>query len=141
MISTQEAISEARKRGLDLVLIASESKPAVAKILDFNKFLYQENKKKSAAKAKSKKSEIKGIKIGPSTGEGDIKRHLERAFEWIEDGNRVKVVVTMRGRENLYPERAFDKIDKFAEELKEVAKAEDTPKRMGNTVSLIFVAK
>jgi translation initiation factor IF-3 len=122
-------------------LIATELQPPVAKILDFNKFLYQENKKKSAAKAKSKRSELKEVRIGPSVGSGDVQRYLTRSKEWLADGNRVKVTVSMRGRENLFPEKAFEKIELFTQGLEEVAKPEDMPRRMGNMVSLVFIAK
>lgn len=141
MVPTQRALEIARSRGEDLVLIAPESQPPVAKILDFNKFLYQENKKKSAAKSKSKKSELKEIRIGPSTGEGDVQRHLARAIDWLEEGNRVKVTITMRGRENLYPNLAFDKIGRFAESLSEKAKVESAARHMGNMVSAVFISK
>lgn len=141
VIPTHQALAEAKTRGLDLVLIATETQPPVAKILDFNKFLYQENKKKSAAKAKSKKSELKEVRIGPSVGMGDVQRYLTRAKEWLEDGNRVKVTVSMRGRENLFPDKAFEKVALFTEGLEEVAKPEDVAKRLGNMISIVFIAK
>jgi translation initiation factor IF-3 len=141
VMATQEALSAARQRGQDLVLIAPEAKPPVAKILDFNKFLYQENKKRAASKAKSKKSELKEVRIGPSTGDGDVQRWLDRAVEWINEGNRVKVSVSMRGRENLYPNLAFDKINKFKEGLAETAKPEGEARQMGNIISIVFVTK
>ncbi len=141
VITTEKALQEAKARGLDLVLIANESQPPVAKILDFNKFLYQENKKKSASKAKSKKSELKEVRIGPSVGAGDVQRYLTRAIEWLNDGNRVKVTVSMRGRENLFPDKGFEKIDQFIKGLEEVAKPEDSAKHIGNMISVVFITK
>ena len=141
MISKSEALRVANERGLDLVLISPDSNPPVAKILDFSKFLYQERKKKSSAKAKSKKSELKEIKLGPSTGEGDVKRQIDRSREFIEEGNRVKVTVTMRGRENLYPDIAIEKIRRFEVELGDIAKLENEPKRTGRMIWTVFVAK
>jgi len=81
------------------------------------------------------------VRIGPSVGMGDVDRYLTRSKEWLTDGNRVKVTVSMRGRENLFPEKAFEKIELFVQGLEEVAKPEDTPKRLGNMVSLVFIAK
>lgn len=126
---------------MDLVLISPTANPPVAKILDFSKFLYQERKKKAVTKTKVKKSELKEIKIKPSTGEGDITRQIEHARKFIEEGNRVKVGVFMRGRENLYPEIGFEKLKRFQVELSDVAKEESSPKHMGNSIWTIFVGK
>lgn len=136
---TGEALKKAKESDLDLVLIAPEVNPPVAKVLDFSKFLYQEKKRKSATK--SKKSELKELRFGPSTGEGDIKRHIDRAKEFLEEGNRVKVTVYMKGRENIYPEIGFEKINRFVAELSLIAKTEDDPKRTGNTIWTVFVKK
>ena len=134
-----EALKKAQEADLDLVLIAPEITPPVAKILDFSKFLYQEKKRK--ATTKSKKSELKELRFGPSTGESDIKRHIARAKEFVEDGNRVKIAVYMRGRENIYPDIAFEKIERFRTELESIAKMEDKPKRTGRSIWTVFVRK
>jgi translation initiation factor IF-3 len=132
-------VQAAKKQGLDLVLIAPNSNPPVAKILDFSKFLYEEKKKKSGSKGK--KSELKELKFGPNTGEGDILRYIDRAKEFIGDANRVKVNVIMRGRQQMYPELAFEKLDRIIGELSEIAKSEAEPKRQGNSVFVILVPK
>ena len=124
---------------MDLVVIAEKAQPPVAKILDFNKFLYDERKKASVIKAKSKKSELKEFVFGPTIGTGDIQFRVERTKEFLEDGNRVKITVKLKGRENEHPEVGYDKIKKFIEELKEVAKTEAEPRRMGNMITVTFV--
>ena len=141
VLPTQEALKLAREKELDLVLIAPAINPPVAKILEFNKFLYEERKKKSAAKTKSKKSELKELRFGPTTDEGDVSRLIYRAKEFIEDGNRVKISVVLRGRENLYPEIGFEKIKRVESDLSQIAKTESEPKKMGNTISMVFVRK
>jgi translation initiation factor IF-3 len=141
VLSTQEALRIARERELDLVLIAPEVEPPVAKILDFKKFLYDERKRKSAAKAKVKKSEIKELKFGPSTGVGDMSHYIERAKEFIKEGNRVKITVVMRGREAMFPDIAFQKLKKFEDEVSDLAKSEAEPRRNGNMISEVLVAK
>lgn len=141
VMKTQDALNLAREKGLDLIVITPNSVPPVAKILDFKKFLYQERKKKSTAKVKSKKSELKEIKLGPYTGEGDVTRWVERAKEFLEEGNRVKVTVTLRGRENLYPDLGFAKINKFQEALSAEARQESETKQSGNIISTVFVSK
>ena len=113
----------------------------MAKIVDFKKFLYEERKKASTARAKSKKTDIKEFWLSPSTGEGDIQRFIKRAREFILDGNKVKITVKMRGREAMFPEVAMGQIKRIEDGLSEIAKMENEPKRMGNMIWTIFTGK
>jgi len=126
---------------MDLVLVVPNVDPPVAKIVEFTKFLYEERKKASIAKAKSKKTDIKEFRLGPTTGEGDIQRFVTRARGFIGDGDKVKITVKMRGREVMFPEVAMDQIKKIQKELSDVAKTESEPKRMGNIIWTMFVGK
>jgi translation initiation factor IF-3 len=140
-MQTQKALERAKEDGLDLVIITEGANPPIAKILDYNKFLYEENKKSSAAKSKSKKSELKEFWVGPHIGEGDLNVRIERAREFIQDGNRVLFAIKMRGRERAFPEVALEKVEQFAKGLAEVARAESDPKSMAGEVKVIFVKK
>lgn len=141
MLKTEEALRIAQERKLDLVVISPNAVPPVAKILDFKKFLYQENKDKTKAKTRSKKSETKEIMFKPFTGEGDLNWQIGRAKAWLAEGNRVKVWVAMRGREVAHPEICFEKIDKFIGSLENEGKVESKPERKGNVVSVMFLPK
>jgi len=141
VMKTGEAIQKARYEEMDLVLVVPNANPPVAKIVEFSKFLYEERKKASSAKAKSKKTDVKEFRLGPTTGEGDIQRFVKRAKGFIEDGDKVKITVKMKGREVMFPEVAFDQVKKIEKELTEIAKLESDPKRMGNIISAIFVGK
>ncbi len=99
-MKTTDAIKKALELDMDLVLIVETANPPVAKILEFHKFMYEERKKLSAAKAKSKKSELKEFRFGPTIGSGDLEKKMERARGFLKEGNRVKVTVKMKGREN-----------------------------------------
>lgn len=136
-----EAITLAKKQELDLILVVPNANPPVAKIVEFTKFLYEERKKASIAKAKSKKTEMKEFRMTPTTGEGDIQRFVTRGREFIEDGDKLKITVKMRGRERMFPEVAFEKLRKMEKELSDVAKMEVEPKLMGNLVWTIFSGK
>lgn len=138
---TKEALKEAQNRGQDLVVIAEKARPPVAKILDYNKFLYDESKKAQAIKAKSNTSELKELRFGPTIGEGDLNQRIERAREFLEDNNRVRITVRMKGRENQYPELAFEKIDKIAKALEDIARPESEAKRAGSQIIATFVGK
>ena len=128
-------------KNLDLLLIAPNIAPPVARIVDFNKFLYDENRKERANKAKSKKSEIKELRLTPMTDEGDIKRFIKRGLEFLSEGDKVKISVKMRGRQMAHPEVAREKLAKVQAGLVEKAKLESEPKVMGNVISAVFVLK
>lgn len=141
VIETNKALEIARQKELDLVVISPNAVPPVAKILDFKKFLYQERKEKTKAKNRSKKIELKEIRFKPFTGEGDLNWQIGRAKEWLEEGNRVKVWVQMRGREMTHPDICFDKIGKFQKELENIAKVEGKAEQRGNIISIMFLPK
>jgi translation initiation factor IF-3 len=126
---------------MDLILVVPNADPPVAKIVEFTKFLYEERKKASIAKAKSKKTDIKEFRMGPTTGEGDIQRFVTRARGFIGDGDKVKITVKMKGREAMFPEVAIDQIKKIEKGLTDIAKLESEPKRMGNMIWVMFVGK
>jgi len=140
-MSKKEALEEAMKRNMDLVLISKDANPPVAKILDFKKFLYEQSKKSQQAKAGSKRSEVKEIRFSPSIDEGDLLIKINRSREFLERGDKVKVTVRMRGREAAYPENAFGKIKIMEQGLKEVSKLEKEPKKIGKKIFATFVKK
>lgn len=141
VITKDEALRRAHSKEKDLVLIAADANPPVAKILDYQKFLYEEKKKKSASKAKSKKSELKELRLSATIGEGDILKRADRAKEFIKDGNRVKISIILRGREAAYPDVAIEKIRKFEKEVEDAAKMEEEPKVLGKLITAVFIAK
>lgn len=138
---TDDALKAAVDQELDLVVIAPTSQPPVAKILDFKKFLYQENKEKAKSKVRSKKSETKEIMFKPYTAEGDLSWQIDRAKEWLQEGNRVKVWVAMKGRAIAHPEISVAKIKKFETDLENFAKIEAPAITKGNVISIVFLPK
>ncbi len=124
-----------------MVLIAEEAKPPVAKILDFNKFLYEERKKESAAKAKSKKSELKELRLSSTIGEGDLMQRVNRAKEFLSENNRVKFNLKLRGREFMNPKLAFEKVNRVLSELSEVGRAEEEPKVVNKSIIVVVLKK
>lgn len=139
VLSTQEALRKAQEVDLDLVVVSAGANPPVAKILDFNKFLYDERKKSSAIRAKSKKSELKELVFGPTIGTGDLASRIERTREWLKEGNRVKIVVKFKGREIIHPEVGFEKIKFFTQELGNNAKVDQAPRLNGNLLIVTYV--
>jgi len=141
VVTKEEALSKARENELDLVLIAESANPPVAKILDYSKFLYDENKKKSSSKAKSSKSETKELIFGPYIGDGDLQTRIDRTKEFIEEGNRVKMTVRLRGREKAHPEIGEEKIRTAISMLSNVAEPEKEPEMKNFMISVTFKKK
>jgi len=124
ILSKFDALGKARGLGLDLVEIAPNAKPPVAKIIDFKKFLYQEEKKKKEEKKKSKTSETKELRLGPFMNEHDLMVVLKKAREFLEGGNKVKFVVKFAGRQITHPEFGERILEKSIEFLSGVSKIE-----------------
>jgi translation initiation factor IF-3 len=138
---TSDALKLALSKDLDLILIAPNIEPPVAKIFNFNKFLYDENRKERANRAKVKKSETKELRLTPMTSEGDIQRFIKRAKEFLAEGDKVKISVKMRGRQITHPEVAREKLAKVQAGLAENAKLESVPKILGGLLWAVFTSK
>jgi translation initiation factor IF-3 len=115
ILSTAEALKMAQDQGLDLVEIAGQATPPVCKIIDFKKFKYLENKREADARKSAKQVETKEIRLRPFTSENDLEVRLKRIKEFMEDGNRVKVVIAFRGREIAKPEFGHQVINKITQ--------------------------
>lgn len=121
------------------MVIAEGANPPVAKILDFNKFLYEENKKSSSTKGK--KSELKEFRFGPAIGEGDLQTRIRRARDFIIEKNQVKFTVQLKGRQAAYPQIATEKLQRVVEELSDVAKPDGEIKARGPFVFVTMIPK
>ena len=124
ILSRFDALSKARKLGLDLVEIAPNATPSVAKIIDFKKFLYQEEKKKKEERKKSKASETKELRLGPFMNDHDLMVVLKKAQEFLKYGNKVKFVVQFAGRQITHPEFGERILEKTIEYLSDISKIE-----------------
>jgi translation initiation factor IF-3 len=122
ILSKFEALGKARSQELDLVEVAPMAKPPVAKIIDFKKFLYQEEKKKREEKKKAKTSETKEIRLGPFMSDNDLGVMIRRAREFLEAGDKVRLVVTFSGRQITHPEFGHKVLDKTLQELSDISK-------------------
>lgn len=124
ILSKFEALEKARSQELDLVEIAPTAKPPVAKIIDFKKFLYQEEKKKREEKKKAKTSETKEIRLGPFMSDNDLGVMVKRAREFLEAGDKVRMVVSFAGRQITHPEFGHRILDKALESLSDISKVD-----------------
>lgn len=124
VLSKSEALDKAKELGLDLVEVAPLAKPPVAKIVDFNKFLYQLEKKKKEERKKTKVSQTKEIRLGPFTDDHDLQVSVKRAREFLTAGQKVRLVVKFSGRQIVHPEFGEQTLKKVIEQVSDVSKVE-----------------
>lgn len=132
-----EALDKAKKEGLDLVEIAPNAKPPVAKIIDFKKFLYQEEKKKKEEKKKAKASETKEVRLGPFMNDHDLQVMIRRSRDFLEGGNKVRLVVRFAGRQITHPEFGEKIIEKVISTLSDISKVEKEKRLEGRQLIAI----
>jgi len=140
VLSIEDALNEAAKRDLDLVLIAQKAKPPVAKLTDFKKFLYEQEKKDKEAKKGAKKSVVKDIKISLFIGPADLERMIKKTKEFLDDGNQVRINLTLKGREIVKRQMAFDLLNSFIKELEDVNVSKE-PRMEGRVVRAVVSRK
>lgn len=140
VISKEEALKLAAEQELDLVLIAPKANPPVAKIIDFKKFLYQEEKKQKEAKKGIKKSTVKDINLSLFIAPADFERLVLKGKEFLNEGNQLRINLLMRGREIIKKKRAFEQVNKFISQLGEV-NISKLPKLEGRVVRAVIARK
>ncbi len=133
--NTYDAIAMAQERGLELVEIGPNAKPPVARILDFGKFKYEQEKKQKSKPSHA--GEIKEIRLSVTTDEHDFTTRVEQARKFFDKGFKVKVTVKMSGRQNIYHEKAIEQINRVKETLE--ASFEQQPSRLGNRFTALLV--
>ena len=138
---TPDALKIAQSQQLDLVEISPGANPPVCKIIDYNKFLYDEKKKKKEMKAKSKTSEVKEIRFTPNTDDHDFEFKVKHAEKFLSDGDKVKAHVQFKGRAIMFKERGELLLLKFADRLKDVGALEGLPKMEGKRMLVMFAPK
>jgi translation initiation factor IF-3 len=121
ILSRQDALKLAEEKELDLVLITNKANPPVVKLIDFKKFLYQENKKLKEARKGIRKSTVKDIKLSIFIAKNDLERLVKKAQEFIKEGYQVRIGLPLRGRELGKKPIAFDLINQFINLVGEVS--------------------
>jgi translation initiation factor IF-3 len=139
VVTVQEALRRAEAAGLDLVEVSPTADPPVCKILNYGKYKYEMQKKASEARKKQKVIEVKEIKIRPSIEEHDYEVKLKAAKRFLEDEDKVKVTLRLRGREVAHIDLALQVLQRFKKDLIEHAKVEQEPKMEGKQAIMMLV--
>lgn len=141
VMSIEEARKIADDMELDLVLIAEKADPPVCKVIDYQKFLYQQKKKQKEIRAKAQKVVVKEIRFGPNTDEHDYNFKLKHAEKFLTDGAKVKAFVFFKGRTILFKEKGEILLLRFAQDLEEYGKVEQLPKLEGKRMIMFISPK
>ena len=133
-----KALAIADELELDLVEISAKADPPVCKVLDYQKYLYQQKKKAKEMKSNSAKIVLKEIRFGPNTDEHDFQFKLKHAREFLQEGSKVKATIFFRGRSIQFAEQGEKQLLRFAVELEESGRAENMPVLEGKRMTMII---
>jgi translation initiation factor IF-3 len=141
VVATSAAMARAVEAGLDLVEISPDSKPPVAKILDYGKFKYQEQKKAAEARKRQKVVEIKEIKMRPSIDDHDYDVKMRSMKRFFDEGDKVKVTLRFRGRELSHQELGWQVLQRVKSDTEPVAKVEAEPRMEGRQMVMVLAPR
>lgn len=141
ILSLRDALMRAEDEGLDLVEVSPNAEPPVCKIMDYGKYLYQKDKAAHAAKKKQKQIQVKEIKFRPGTEEADYQTKFRSISRFIEEGDKVKIVVRFRGREMAHQELGMQVMQRLRDDLGEVVQVEQWPKMEGRQSVMVISPK
>ena len=138
-----DALTLASYAALDLVLISPNAKPPVCKVMDYNKFRYEKQKKAKEAlkKQRANMSELKEYRLSPVIDVGDFETKLRNATKYLEKGDKIKLTIRFKGRQMAHTELGKEVLDRFAERVKDYADIEQKPKLDGRTMTMLLMPK
>ncbi len=138
IVSMSTALGLAREKNLDLVEISANQDPPVVKIIDYSKFRFDQIKKAKEAKKKQKVIHIKEIKLRPAIDDHDFDHKINRAKEFLANGDKVKFTLMFRGREMVHPELGFKVMEKIQECMQDFGQAEKNPMQEGRNITMFM---
>jgi translation initiation factor IF-3 len=141
ILLTRDAQAMATEAELDLVELVPNADPPVCRIMDFGKFLFEQSKKKQAAKKKQKQIQIKEVKFRPGTEEGDYQVKMRNMVKFLENGDKVKVTLRFRGREMVHQELGTKMLERIEGDLTQLAVIEQHPKLEGRLMVMMLGPK
>ena len=141
IVPISEALRIADEDELDLVEIVPLAKPPVCRIMDYGKYVFNQNKKKHAAKKKQKQIHVKEIKFRPGTDQGDYEVKLRHLTKFLSDGDKVKVTLRFRGREMAHQELGSQMLKRIETDLAQYGAVEQFPKLEGRQMVMVFAPK
>ncbi len=140
-MSRREALDLAAEQALDLVEVSPTAEPPVCRIIDYGKYVFEQNKKTHAAKKKQKQIQIKEVKFRPGTDEGDYQIKLRNLIRFLEEGDKAKVTLRFRGREMAHTDIGRQVLIRLQQDLAEVGVVEQYPSMEGRQMTMMIGPK
>ena len=141
IVPREEALSEARSKSMDLVLIAPEAEPPVVKVMDYGKHVFDKKKAKAAQRKRQKQIHVKEVKFRPSTEERDYQVKLRNLTRFLEEGDKAKVSLRFKGGEMRHAELGVTLLKRVEEDLDELANIETAPRFEGRQMTMVLAPK
>ncbi len=141
ILDIDQAVEMAADVGLDLVEVSPNAEPPVCRVMDFGKYQYEQKKQKSDAKKKQKRTHVKMIKYRPGTEEADYQIKFKNLVKFIDNGDKVKVVIWFRGREVQHRELGMEMLDRIEMDCEEFAVVEQRAKLEGRQLGMMLAPK
>ena len=141
IVSLAAAQQLAEEAEMDLVEVSPDAAPPVCRIMDYGKFLFEENKKRHAAKKKQKQIHIKEVKFRPGTEEGDYQVKLRNLSRFLNNGDKTKITLRFRGREMAHQDLGMKLLKRVEQDLEELATVEQFPKMEGRQMVMVMSPK
>ena len=137
IVETEKAMEMARDADLDLVEVAAGAKPPVARLLDYSKYKYEQEQKEKAARKHQTQVNVREIKLRPKIADNDYRTKRGHVERFLRQGDKVKVTIMFRGREQAHPQRGRDLLDRLVEDLGDLAEVESAPLQEGRNMSML----
>ena len=141
VIDRSEALQMASDASMDLVEVSPTAEPPVCRIMDYGKFLFEQNKKAHSAKRKQKQIQLKEVKFRPGTEEADYQVKLRNLVRFLTDGDKAKVTLRFRGREMAHTELGRKLLDRVVSDLAELGQVEQFPSMEGRQMVMVISPK
>lgn len=138
IVSLREAMRMAEDAEVDLVEIAPQARPPVAKLMDYGKFKYQEQKRQHEARAKQKVIQVKEVKFRPGTDEGDYQVKMRNLRRFLEEGDKAKITLRFRGREMAHQEFGIRLLERVRNDVEDIAQVEQMPRLEGRQMIMVI---
>jgi translation initiation factor IF-3 len=140
-MTREEALRLAADDGFDLVEVAPTADPPVCKVMDYGKFVFEQNKKSQVAKKKQRQIQVKEVKFRPGTEEGDYQVKLKNLIRFLTAGDKAKVTLRFRGREMAHKELGAKLLERVRDDLAELASVEQFPQMEGRQMTMVLTPK
>ena len=141
IMQREEALRLAADEGLDLVEVAPTAEPPVCKVMDYGKFVFEQNKKNQVAKKKQRQTQVKEVKFRPGTEEGDYQVKMKNLVRFLTAGDKAKVTLRFRGREMAHKELGAQLLARVRDDVEEYGSVEQMPQMEGRQMVMVLAPK